>query len=670
MSHDQHALNPRQREAVLHGDGPLLILAGAGTGKTRTLAYRIAYLVERGVAPGTILAVAFTNKSADELKERVKKLIRKGAKAPSVSTFHSFCVRVLRSEIEHLGYKRNFTIYDTADQLSALKEALREVRMVGRADADAKRVLAAISRAKNEGREPDPGDGTDPYAILAAEAAPRYASALKAYNAVDFDDLLVFTLKLFREYPEVLARWRERCRHVLVDEFQDTNAVQYQLVSLLAGPGGNLTVVGDDDQSIYGWRGALPGNILDFTQDWPTAKVITLDQNYRSTGHILAAANTVIRKNSARREKNLWSDLGEGVPVTVLACKDSEDEANAVVERIIGLVASDKAKAADCAVIFRTNAQSRPFEDVLRRHRLRYVIIGGMRFYDRKEVRDLVAYLQAIHNPLDEIALLRIVNYPARGVGNETIHRLQAASLAEKRPLAEVMANATGVSGVGERQARALGEFLKFLGQMRERFHAGHIAAPTEELVRIIGLEDAARHSVKDPIAAERKAENVREVVAALANFEKAEPEAGLGDYLAGVNLSGRDEESDDFSGDSVTLLTMHGAKGLEYPHVFLTGLEEGLLPHRRSEFEVGGLEEERRLAYVGMTRARRSLTITYAAARTKYAKQEKAAPSRFLEELPEQGVRHEDRRDPRQDYDDAGGHMTPQDFFSRMKRL
>ena len=266
MSQDPHALNPRQREAVLHGDGPLLILAGAGTGKTRTLAYRIAYLVERGVAPGTILAVAFTNKSADELKERVKKLLRKGAKAPSVSTFHSFCVRVLRSEIEHLGYKRNFTIYDTADQLSALKEALREVRLVGRGDADAKRVLAAISRAKNEGREPDPGDGTDPYAILAAEAAPRYASALKAYNAVDFDDLLVFTLKLFREFPEVLERWRERCRHVLVDEFQDTNAVQYQLVSLLAGPGGNLTVVGDDDQSIYGWRGALPGNILDFTQ--------------------------------------------------------------------------------------------------------------------------------------------------------------------------------------------------------------------------------------------------------------------------------------------------------------------------------------------------------------------------------------------------------------------
>jgi superfamily I DNA/RNA helicase len=670
MSPNQHALNPRQREAVLHGDGPLLILAGAGTGKTRTLAYRIAYLVERGVPPETILAVAFTNKSADELKERVKRLLKKGAKPPAVSTFHSFCVRVLRREIEHLGYKRNFTIYDTADQLSALKEALRDVRMVGRGDADAKRVLAAISRAKNEGREPDPGDGTDPYAILAAEVAPRYASALKAYNAVDFDDLLVLTLKLFRDFPEVLERWRGRCKHILVDEFQDTNAVQYRLVALLAGAAGNLTVVGDDDQSIYGWRGALPGNILDFTADWPTSKVITLDQNYRSTGHILAAANTVIRKNPARREKNLWSDLGDGIPVTVLACKDSEDEANAVVERIIGLVASDKAKPADCAVIFRTNAQSRPFEDVLRRHRMRYVVIGGMRFYDRKEVRDLVAYLQAIHNPLDEVSLLRVVNFPSRGIGHETIHKLQAASLAGRRPLAEVMAHAAEVPGVGERQARALGEFLGFLDQMRERFTPGHIAEPTEDLVRLIGLEDAVRSSVKDPVAAERKAENVREVVAALANFELAEPAAGLGDYLAGVNLAGRDEESDDFDGDSVTLLTMHAAKGLEYPHVFLTGLEEGLLPHRRSEFETGGLEEERRLAYVGMTRARSSLTITSAASRTKYAKQERASPSRFLAELPEEGVRREDRRDPRERYDDEDAYMSPTDFFGRMKRL
>jgi DNA helicase-2/ATP-dependent DNA helicase PcrA len=671
MSQDIHALNPRQREAVLHGDGPLLILAGAGTGKTRTLAYRIAYLVERGVPPDTILAVAFTNKSADELKERVRKLLKKGAKAPAVSTFHSFCVRVLRRDIESLGYKRNFTIYDTSDQLSALKEALREVRLLGRGDADSKRVLAAISRAKNEGREPDPGDGTDPYAVLAAEAAPRYASALKAFNAVDFDDLLVLTLKLFREHPDVLARWQERCRHVLVDEFQDTNAVQYQLVSLLAGaPSGNLTVVGDDDQSIYGWRGALPGNILDFTNDWPAAKVITLDQNYRSTGHILAAANTVISRNPARREKNLWSDLGEGTPVTVLACKDAEDEANAVVERIIGLVASDKAKAADCAVIFRTNAQSRPFEDVLRRHRMRYVVIGGMRFYDRKEVRDLVAYLQAIHNPLDEISLLRVVNFPARGIGHETIHKLQAASLERGRPLAEVMANAIAVPGVGDRQAAALGDFLGFLAQMREQFRPGNLAKPTEELVAIIGLEDAVRHSVKDAVAAERKAENVREVVAALATFQQAEPEAGLGEYLAGVNLAGRDEESDDFGGDCVTLLTMHAAKGLEYPHVFLTGLEEGLVPHRRAEFEVGGLEEERRLAYVGMTRARRSLTISYAGARTKYAKQERASPSRFLDELPGEGVRREDRRDPREEYDDADAHMTPDDFFRRIKRL
>jgi superfamily I DNA/RNA helicase len=665
------ALNPRQREAVLHGEGPLLILAGAGTGKTRTLAFRIAHLVGRGVPAEEILAVAFTNKSADELKERVRALLGKGRRPPQVSTFHSFCVRVLRREIERLGYKRNFTIYDTADQLAALKEVLRDVRMLGRGDADAKRVLAAISRAKNDAREPDPGDGSDPYAILAAEAFPRYAKALRAYNAVDFDDLLVLTLRLFREHPEALASWRARCRHILVDEFQDTNAVQYRLVALLAGESGNLTVVGDDDQSIYGWRGALPTNILEFTSDWPGAKVVTLDQNYRSTTRILAAANQVIRRNSGRREKNLWSELGEGPPVTVVACRDAEDEAQTVMERIVGLLASGKAKPSDCAVIFRTNAQSRPFEDALRRQRLRYVVVGGMRFYDRKEVRDLLSYLAAIFNPRDEIALLRVINFPARGIGHETIHKLQEASLAQGRPLGDVLAAAASVPGVGERQARAIGEFVGFLEWERQRFVPGKLAPAAEELVRVTGFEDAVRHTVKDPMSAERKVENVREVVAALALFDRESPEGTLGEYLAGVNLSGRDEENEEFSGEAVTLLTMHSAKGLEYPHVYLAGMEEGLLPHKRSEDESGGLEEERRLTYVGMTRARQSLTLTYAASRTRWARQENRAPSRFLDELPEEGVRHEDRRAPGGDVDDEREtEDAAEDFFRSMKRI
>jgi len=659
------ALNPRQREAVLHGDGPLLILAGAGTGKTRTLAYRIAHLVGRGVAPETVLAVAFTNKSADELRERVQRLLGGRGRAPAVSTFHSFCVRVLRRDIERLGYRPKFTIYDTADQLSALKEVLRDVRVVGRGDADAKRVLALISRAKNEGVDPDPGDGTDPYAILAAEAAPRYADALRAYNAVDFDDLLLLALRLFHGHPEALAAWRERCRHVLVDEFQDTNAVQYRLVALLAGESGNLTVVGDDDQSIYGWRGALPGNILEFTRDWPAAKVVTLDQNYRSTTSILDAANCVIRRNPGRREKRLWSELGAGDPVTVLACRDPEDEAQAAVERIVGLVHAREARPADCAVIFRTNAQSRPFEDALRRARLRYVVIGGMRFYDRREVRDLVAYLQAAWNPRDEVSLLRVLNFPARGVGHETVHRLQAASLERRVPLGEVLADPEGIPGLGERQRRGIREFAGVLGRARERLVPGGLAAAAEELVRECGLEEAVRGLVKDPVAGERKVENVREVVGALASFERENPGAGLGDWLAGVNLAGRDEESEGDAGDAVTLLTMHAAKGLEYPHVVLAGLEEGLLPHRRSEEEAGGLEEERRLAYVGMTRARRTLLLTHAAVRTRWSKQEVRAPSRFLDELPEEGVVREDRTGGR---GGAGGPASAEEFFRHWK--
>ena len=331
-------LNPRQREAVDHGDGPLLIVAGAGTGKTGTIAFRIARLVRDGVPPDRILAVSFTNKSADELRGRVEKILRGKGKPPRISTFHSFCVRVLRGDAERLGFKKNFTIYDTSDQLSVIREVARETRIAGR-DLDTSRLLWIISRAKNDGAVPDPGDGTDEYQLLASHLYSRYAGALKAYNALDFDDLLLMTLRLFREEPSVLEAWRKRAKHILVDEFQDTNHVQYDLVRLLAGKEGNLTVVGDDDQSIYGWRGAVPGNIHGFHRDWPNVQVITLDQNYRSTRTILSAANGVISNNPQRRAKNLWSDLGQGVPVTLLSCRTGEEEAAAVVERIVGLLA-------------------------------------------------------------------------------------------------------------------------------------------------------------------------------------------------------------------------------------------------------------------------------------------------------------------------------------------
>jgi DNA helicase-2/ATP-dependent DNA helicase PcrA len=637
-------LNPRQKEAVLHEGGPLLILAGAGTGKTRTIAYRIARLVETGVPPESVLAVAFTNKSAGELRDRVKSLLRKKKKAPRISTFHSFCVRVLRQEIERLGYKRNFTIYDTTDQLSVVKEVAREVHITGR-DLDAKKVLWTISRAKNDGGPPDDGDGTDEYRLLASRLYPRYADALKAYNAVDFDDLLLLTLRLFRTFPDVLQRWKERIRHVLVDEFQDTNAVQYDLVRLLALPEGKITVVGDDDQSIYGWRGAAPGNIHSFAGDWPDVKVITLDQNYRSTVGILEAANAVISKNAGRKPKDLWSDLGQGDPVRIVTCASGEDEAEAVIGSIASLLASRQCRAGECAVMFRTNAQSRLFEDVLRREGIRYVVIGGMRFYDRKEVRDLLAYLSLVFNERDEVSLLRVLNYPARGIGRETVPRRQQESLSRGRPLTEVMRRADSLEGVGSRQARGIVDFLDLIDQARSWFGPGRLSYGARRLAETVGLEDAAMRSVKDPEAGWRKAENIREVITALATFEQQEPQAGLGDYLAGVNLTGRDEEDSDSSSEAVTLLTVHSAKGLEFPRVFLVGLEEDLFPHERSGAVPGGMEEERRLAYVGMTRAKRNLTLTHAVGRSRWSKETVCTPSRFLDELPEEGIQREDRR-------------------------
>ncbi len=635
---DGASLNPRQREAVEHGDGPLLIVAGAGTGKTRTIAFRIARLVEQGVPPEAILAVSFTNKAADELRGRVQSILGRGKRAPHVSTFHSFCVRVLRREIERLGYKRNFTIYDTADQLSVIREVAREVRLPGR-DLDAKRLLWIISRAKNDGVEPDAGDGSDEYRLLASLLYPRYGEALRAYNALDFDDLLLVTLRLFRQHPEALAAWRKRTRHILVDEFQDTNRVQYELVRSLALPGGNLTVVGDDDQSIYGWRGAAPGNLMGFAGDWPGTKVVTLDQNYRSTGTILGAANAVIARNPKRSPKDLWSELGEGGPVTVIACSSGEDEAEAVVEAITALVASGRCRAGDCAVMFRTNAQSRLFEDVLRRERIRYVVMGGMRFYDRKEVRDFLAYLSFLHNRRDEVSLLRIVNYPPRGIGRETVARLQRESLASREPLAKVMGRAGSVEGVGEKQARAVESFLGRMAEARTWLQAGNLADGARRVLGVFGLEEAALRSVKDPEAGLRRAENLREVVAAIASFEQGQPGSGLGDYLAGANLSGRDEESGNLSPDTVVLMTAHSAKGLEFPHVFLAGMEEGLLPHDRSSAVPGGLEEERRLAYVGMTRAMKTLTLSYASRRIRWSKEVASEPSRFLAELPEEGT-------------------------------
>jgi superfamily I DNA/RNA helicase len=665
---DLGTLNPRQRQAVLHGDGPLLILAGAGTGKTRTLTWRIAHLIERGVPADRILAVAFTNKAASELRERVARLIGlKGPALPPVSTFHSFCLGILRRDIGRLGWKENFSIYDTADQLSAVRDAVKEKKLAGR-DLDVKRIQAIISRAKNDGGKPDPGDGSDEYSFFAYALFDTYASILRAYNAVDFDDLLLMSLRLLTEHEDVRDYWRERCRHILVDEFQDTNSVQYRIVSLLAEKSGNLTVVGDDDQSIYGWRGALPGNILGFTRDWPSATVVTLDQNYRSTGRILAAANAVISGNASRRPKNLWSDLGEGEPVEVIACRNGDDEAAAVAERMAGLITRG-VKPGDCAVIFRTNVQSRPFEDALRRAGLRYVLVGGTKFYDRREVRDFLAYLMVVQNPRNEVALLRIINYPHRGIGRETVVRLHEESIRRKAPMIEVLRGAASVPGMTERQVRAVDAFLTLLSDAERYFGPGRLATGAAALLKDIGLEEELRGSGKDAEAAARRVENVREVITSIESFERESPGAALAGYLGGITLSGREEESDDGLSDrTVTLLTVHAAKGLEFPYVFFTGLEEGLLPHRRSVDEQGGLGEERRLVYVGMTRARKALVMSWAAERLRRDKLVPSAPSRFLDELPEAATKRTDRR--REHLDPEEEARTAADFFAWARNL
>jgi superfamily I DNA/RNA helicase len=670
MPIDLRGLNPPQRDAVLHGDGPLLIVAGAGTGKTRTLAHRVAHLVERGVPAGEIVALAFTNKAADELGERVRSILGKRARPPRVSTFHAYCLRVLRREIGVLGYKANFTVYDSSDQLSALREVMREGTGAGR-DLDVKRLQAIISRIKNDGGEPDDGDGADEYLRTAASLYPRYQQALKAYNALDFDDLLLLALRVFRGHPEVLERCRGGCRHLLVDEFQDTNAVQFDLVRALGGDEGRVTAVGDDDQSIYGWRGAAPGNMREFTRLWPKARVVVLEQNYRSSGRILAAANAVISRSPGRRPKKLWSALGDGVPLTILSCTDQEDEAAAAVEHIGRLVAEEGARPGDVAVLYRTNVQSRPLEDALRRARLPYVVVGGMRFYDRKEVKDLLAYLAVIHNPRDEIALLRIINYPHRGIGRETVLALQERSLREGRPVADLLSDRQALAALGERQARSVESFTLLLERVRPWFAPGRLDEAALALIKEASLDEAALSSSRDQEVARRRLENLREVAAGMKAFVTAEPKGSLGEYLAGVSLAGRDEEGDrDLSDRAVVLMTIHSAKGLEFPHVFFAGLEEGLLPHGKSEDVRGGMEEERRLAYVGLTRAKKSLVLSHAWTRLKRDRPVPASPSRFLEEIPDSLVRRVDRTSRGAAEDPGERNQAAESFFRFIKGL
>ncbi len=627
-------LNPEQQAAASHTGGPILILAGAGTGKTRVITSRIAWLVTQGANPAGILAVTFTNKAAREMRERVMGMLDEDdAVQVAISTFHSLCVRILRTDAHHLGYKKNFSIFDDGDQAGLIKKIInRTAAQDEKLDPVLARTL--ISKAKNNSwRAPE-----DEETLIGA-VYRRYEHELKAQNAMDFDDLLVNAVKLLADFPEVRAGWRARFRHLLVDEFQDTNRLQLDLVSMLAaGDPPDVCVVGDDDQSIYGWRGAEVSNILEFERHFPNPTVVKLEQNYRSTNEILQAANRVIRHNTKRRGKNLWSPRDGGEPVHVIAVPDDREEAEFIVNEIAAKRDGDDLPWEHFAILYRMNAQSRLFEDNLRRLRIPYRVVGGKSFYDRREVKDVIAYLACLLNPNDDTALLRIVNTPPRGIGPTTVELALERSIASNRSLYEELTAPEFLEYVTRKAAASIGTFHDSLEAARIRIQtpgadAAHIV---NELLTECGYFDDLRRSCKTPTEADSREGNLRDMLITMQNYQKRSSD-GLRGFLDEISLD-RDREEKDDNKKAVTLITLHAAKGLEFPHVFLIGAEEGLLPHERSKAE-DTIDEERRLFYVGMTRAMTTLTITHCRNRMRFGSPMHCEPSRFLEEIEGDGV-------------------------------
>jgi len=635
-----------QREAATYTGGPLLILAGAGSGKTRCLTYRFAYLVRRfDLEPDRILAITFTNKAAREMRERIERLLGRAVapRALWVSTFHSACARLLRRWADRVGLSPTFTIYDEDDQLSLMRQVVQEQGWdEGRWPPAG--FLAAVGRAKDELITPDRylAEVTDFRQERTAKAYALYQQRLRANNAVDFDDLIVETVRLLRENPDVLAELRSRFRHVLIDEYQDTNHAQYVFADFLAAEHRNLAVVGDDDQSIYRWRGADIRNVLEFEQDYPDAKVIRLEQNYRSTKTILAAANAVIANNRRRKGKTLWTDNEEGDPVVYFLAADHEEEARFVVAEIVGGHRRRGLPLRSFAVLYRTHAQSRAFEQALVGQGVPYQVIGGVRFYDRKEVKDILAYLRVIVNPADEVSLERALGAPRRSVGPVTLGRLREAAAREGLGLLgtmrEVAAGRLELEGVGPKVRSELGRFVGLIDRLADQARAGSVTVA--ELVREVaegsGLVEALRR--EGTAEALSRIENIQELAAVAADFARHTEDASLEAFLENAALLASIDVLKD-GADGVVLMTVHNAKGLEFPYVFVVGLEQGLFPHARSLEEEDGLEEERRLFYVAMTRAMRRLYLTHARLRTLYGALLPAEPSVFLREVPREAL-------------------------------
>ena len=624
-------LNEQQRKAAETLEGPVLILAGAGSGKTRALTYRIANLIDHGVAPWNILAITFPNKAAKEMRERVSALVSHGADDIWVSTFHSMCARILRRDIEKLGYTRSFTIYDDDDQTSVLKELFKTLG-IDEKTLSLREVKSKISDAKNRLLGPDDWfmeSAKDFRSQQIHDLYGGYERKLKHANALDFDDLLVKTLELFADHPPVLQSYRDKFRYVHVDEYQDTNFAQYSLVKLLTQNSRNICVVGDDDQSIYGWRGADIRNILDFEKDYPDAVVIKLEQNYRSTANILDAANQVIAHNEGRMEKALWTEMDAGDPIRVFCAGDERDEAAWICDRMQQLKRSGR-DFGDMAVLYRSNAQSRVLEDMMVRAGIPYRIYGGLRFYDRKEVKDIVAYLRCIVNPSDDVSLRRIINQPKRSIGETTIAELVRYAAEEEMPLYSALVDVPET--LSARPRKCVSEFGDLMNELvMARDDMGLLDFVTHLIART-GLK--AQYEKDQSDEGKARIENIDEFIGAVAEFEKASDNPTLDEYLENVALVS-DLDNAEFGAKAVTLMTLHSAKGLEFPCVFMTGLEEGIFPTSRSLQDDERMEEERRLCYVGITRAQKQLFISYAAQRMLYNQVSYNAPSRFLKEIP-----------------------------------
>ncbi len=635
-------LNPHQHEAMSYISGPLLVLAGAGSGKTRVITSKIAYLIEKcGVSPRNITAVTFTNKASREMKSRVDSLLKGvDTRGLSISTFHTLGLNILRRECKLMGYRPGFSIYDAQDAETLLKELLRKA--ANGEDDTARNSLWQISSWKNDQRSPEQAfsHAQNETETKTALLYAQYQRAMLAYNAVDFDDLILLPVQLLRQHPEALERWQHRIRHMLVDEYQDTNTCQYELVRLLVGQHTPFTAVGDDDQSIYAWRGARPENLGRLKEDFPHLKVVKLEQNYRSSGRILRSANLLIKNNPHVFEKKLWSELGLGDPIRIIECKNEEHEAQKVVSEILHHRFTKATKHGDYAILYRGNHQARIFEKILRENSIPYFLSGGTSFFSRTEIKDVMAYLRLLANPDDDAAFLRIVNIPRREIGPSTLEKLSGYAHERQTTLLQACGEFGLEQVLSKRAQEKLTAFSQWISHFHQRAENDNPASVAQDLIQEAAYENWLCETSSSDRVAERRMENVTDLIKWLDTLSKGSHKgktlAEIVNHLTLMDiLENQDNEEEN---DQVHLLTLHSAKGLEFPHVFLVGMEEELLPHR-SSIEDDNIEEERRLAYVGITRAQRTLTITFAAKRKQFGELVRCEPSRFLSELPEEDI-------------------------------